>query len=91
MGLIQRVVEREGVATVGISTLMRYTEAVQAPRSIFLRWPMGHALGEPGFAPQQEVVLKNALDLAINAHEPGTIKKLPYRWRRYEDMGISKK
>lgn len=90
MGLIQRVVERQGISTVGVSTLMRYTEAVRPPRSIFLRWPMGHALGEPNFALQQTVVLKEALSLIEESSEEGVIKKLPYRWRRPEDMGLTR-
>jgi len=51
---------------------------------------MGHALGEPNFALQQTVVLKEALSLIEESSEEGVIKKLPYRWRRPEDMGLTR-
>lgn len=86
MGLIQREIEKQGIPTVGISIVRRFTEEVKAPRAVFLKWPMGHPLGEPGRPDQQTVVLKRTL-LALEAiREPGTIIDLPFRWKRYEDL-----
>ncbi|MEJ2038208.1 MAG: hypothetical protein P8X55_04665 [Desulfosarcinaceae bacterium] len=48
MGLIQRVIEQSGIATVSISIVRAYTEKVKPPRSVFLHWPFGHPLGEAG-------------------------------------------
>ncbi len=88
MGLIQREVERQGIPTVSISIVRRFTEETKAPRAVFLRWPMGHPLGEPFRKDQQMVVLKRALRALETVKEPGTIIDLPYRWRRYGDLLI---
>ncbi len=57
-----------------------------APRAVFVKWPMGHVLGEAGNVRQQRVVLGRALSALIEIKEAGTIIDLPYRWRRYEDL-----
>ena len=49
---------------------------------IYLHWPFGHALGEPGNVAQQRTVLHDMLSLAAVAPRPGLIVDLPYRWRR---------
>ena len=86
MGLIQRVIEASGISTIGISIVRKYTEQVKAPRSVFLKWPFGHPLGEPGRTDQQRRVLEDAFKALEEITEPGTIVDLPYRWKRYEDM-----
>ena len=53
---------------------------------MFVKWPMGHPLGEPGRAAQQTAVLRSAFKALVAAKGPGTIIDLPYRWRRYEDL-----
>ncbi len=87
MGLIQREIEREGIATVGISIVRDYSEKVQPPRTVALRWPFGHPLGEPGNKAQQRAVLFEALKALYRIREPGTIIDLPFRWKResYDD------
>jgi D-proline reductase (dithiol) PrdB len=82
VGLVQREIERAGIPTIGISIMRAYTEAVQPPRSVFLRWPYGHPLGEPGHVAQQRAVLRAALKALVEIRVPGTIVDLPYRWRR---------
>ena len=82
MGLIQREIERIGIATIGISIVREYSEKVQPPRTVFLRWPFGHPLGEPGNAQQQRAVVLEALRALYQIEEPGTIIDLPFRWRR---------
>ncbi|MEE9615146.1 MAG: hypothetical protein V3W31_09425 [Thermodesulfobacteriota bacterium] len=86
MGLIQREIERAGIPTISVSIVRKLTEEVKAPRAVFLRWPMGHPLGEPGRVDQQTVVVKRALEALEKIKEPGTIVDLPYRWRRYDDI-----
>ncbi|MBI5561552.1 MAG: hypothetical protein HY894_01670 [Deltaproteobacteria bacterium] len=82
MGLIQRAIEEAGVPAVGISIVRRFTEETKASRSVFVKWPMGHPLGEPGRADQQTAVLKRALSALESITAPGTIIDLPYRWKR---------
>jgi hypothetical protein len=55
---------------------------VKAPRMLYLHWPFGHALGEPGNALQQRTVLHDMLSLAQAAPSPGLVVDLPYRWKR---------
>ena len=87
MGLIQREIEKVGIATIGISIVREYSEKVKPPRTVFLRWPFGHPLGEPGNVPQQRAVVFEALRALYQIKQPGTIIDLPFRWRRdkYDD------
>ena len=82
MGLIQREIEEAGIPTIGISIVREYTEKVRPPRSVFLRWPFGHPLGEPGNAAQQRAVLLEVFKALYAIRSPGEIVDLPFRWRR---------
>ena len=70
------------MATVGISIVRKFTEEVRPPRSVFLKWPYGHPLGEPFNVKQQTAVIRKALSLIETAKEPGVIEDLPLRWRK---------
>jgi len=80
--LIQREIERVGIATVGITIVRAYTEKIKPPRSVALNWPFGHPLGEPGNRQQQRAVLLEALKALYGIKTPGAIIDLPFRWRR---------
>jgi D-proline reductase (dithiol) PrdB len=82
VGLIQREIERVGIPTIGISIVRKFTERVKPPRTIFLKWPFGHPLGEPFNLAQQHAVLRKAFDALYTTQEPGTIIDIPFRWRR---------
>lgn len=84
MGLIQRVVEQAGIATIGISIVREYSEQVKPPRTVFLRWPFGHPLGEPHHQAQQRQVMRDCLDKLYTIDTPGDIVDLPYVWRRHD-------
>ena len=56
--------------------------AARAPRFIYLHWPFGHALGEPGNVAQQRTILHDMLSMAAHAPRSGLVVELPYRWRR---------
>lgn len=86
MGLIQKAIEREGIPTVGVSIARRFTEEVRPPRSVFVKWPMGHPLGEPGRVDTQTAVIRAAFKVLVTSSVPGIIVDLPYRWKRYEDL-----
>ncbi len=80
--MIQRIIEKAGIATVSISIVRRYTEKVRPPRAVYLRWPFGHPLGEPGNVDQQAAVLGKALSVLRAAESPGTIVDPGWKWRR---------
>lgn len=86
MGLIQREIEKRGIPTISISIVRKFTEEIKPPRAVFLKWPLGHPLGEPHNVKQQMIVLKKTFEALMSIKEPGTIIDLNYRWRRYEDM-----
>ncbi len=87
MGLIQSEIERQGVATVGISIVRRFSEERKPPRTVVVKWPMGHPLGEPGNAGQQTALLKKAIEALETIKTPGAIIDLPYRWKERGDWG----
>lgn len=54
---------------------------MRPPRAVFVRWPFGHALGEPFNRAQHRTVIHTALQTLYHAC-PGQVVDLPYRWRR---------
>ena len=82
MGLIARAIERAGIPTVTVSLAKDLTESVGAPRALFLKWPLGHPMGEPEQKFQQQTVLFDALRLLIDADAAGIIAEPGYLWRR---------
>ena len=84
MGLVQRAIEAEGIPTVGISILKEVTQKVRPPRSVFLRYPFGHPLGEAFNVAQQRAILQDAITGLESITEPGTILEPGYRWRKHQ-------
>ena len=82
MGLLAREIEARGVTTVALALVKEVAVAAHAPRFLYLHWPFGHALGEPGNFAQQRTVLHDMLSMAVWAPRPGLVIDLPYRWRR---------
>ncbi len=64
------------------------TEEVGVSRAVFLKWPMGHPIGEPNFPRGQRVVIERAFDALKKIEEPGTIIDLPFRWKRRGDFEV---
>jgi len=82
VSLIARVVESYGISTVSLSLNRELSEKIGAPRTLYLRYPYGAPLGEPGNVNQQRAILKDMFAALETIEEPGTIIDLPYRWRR---------
>jgi D-proline reductase (dithiol) PrdB len=82
VGLIARVIEAAGIPTVCVIGLRDIAEQVRPPRTVHLRWPFGHPLGEPGNRAQQLSVIHYALEALTSISEPGTILDPGWRWRR---------
>jgi len=55
---------------------------VKPPRSIFLKWPFGHPLGEPFQVAQQRAVLTKAFEALQHIKTPGEIVDIPFRWKK---------
>ena len=84
MGLVAREIEAVGIATVAISLALEITQSVGVPRTLFVKWPLGHPLGEANASAQQRTMIFDALHLLLTATEPGVIAQPGYRWRRQE-------
>ena len=84
MGLVQREIEKAGIPTIGVSIVREYTEKVQPPRTVYVKWPFGHPLGEPGNVRQQRAVILEAFRVLYESAAPGEIVDLPFRWRRHD-------
>lgn len=82
MGLIARTIEASGIPTVCLIGLREIAEQVRPPRSVHLKWPFGHPLGEPGNRAQQLCVIQYALSALYTIAESGTILEPGWRWRR---------
>lgn len=70
------------MTTVALALVKEVAVAARAPRFLYLHWPFGHALGEPGNIDQQRTVLHDMLSMVLSAPRPGLVVDLPYRWRR---------
>ncbi len=84
MGLVAREIEAAGIPTVVISLALEITQNVGVPRALFVKWPLGHPLGEANAAAQQRTIIYDSLRLLLTATEPGVIAQPGYRWRRQE-------
>ena len=63
MGVLARVFEAAGLATVGISLVRRQAENIKAPRFLHCEFPLGRPLGKPGDAVFQTDVIRRAFGL----------------------------
>lgn len=84
VGLLARTIEAAGIPTVSISLVREVTARVRPPRALYLKWPFGHPLGEPGNVPQQRRVLWECFrDLRERPRERrGEVTDLALGWRR---------
>ena len=80
MGLVCRVAEAAGIATVCVSTGRDLTQQVKPPRSLFVNFPMGNNFGEPGNRAQQKAILVRALALIDEVQEGGYLEDWPEIW-----------
>ena len=82
VGLVQREVEQQGISTVGISISRRVSESVNPPRTYYLKYPFGHAMGEVFNRKQQKQIFLDCLKILETATTPGKIIDSKYRWKK---------
>ena len=80
MGLVCRVVELSGIATVYLGTGRDLTVQVKPPRALFVNFPMGNAFGKPCDTPMQTDILRACLKMASECTEGGALIDLPLTW-----------
>ena len=79
MGLVQRVLEADGIPTVSLSMIPEFTRAVGVPRLAGIAYPMSRPMGRPGDDRQREV-LRALLDLPISGRAPDAYVEVPFSW-----------
>jgi hypothetical protein len=81
VGLIQRVVEKAGMATISISLAKNITKNILPPRAVFPGFPLGHPIGFPANEKQQLWVLRSLLKYLQEIDSPGSLVELdPTGW-----------
>ncbi|HUY57693.1 MAG TPA: hypothetical protein VMV12_07670 [Candidatus Micrarchaeaceae archaeon] len=80
MGLLARVLERQGLVTVSITGARDITELVRPPRAAFLDYPLGNAVGRPDHPAEQRAICLSVLELPWGHGAPGTISDLGLVW-----------
>ncbi|RDI74003.1 hypothetical protein Gocc_2100 [Gaiella occulta] len=82
MGLLQRVFDRHGLATVSLSQVREITELVRPSLACLVEHPFGLTLGAVGDEATHRGVLRACLAEATRPHPAGTIVDLGFRWER---------
>jgi len=76
VGLIQRAVEKAGMATISVSLAKDITKNVLPPRAVFPGFPLGHPLGFPGRETQQLLLLRILLKYLQEIDSAGTFVEI---------------
>jgi len=85
VGLLQSVIEREGIPTVAVTFNADFTRLIGTPRALAVRFPYGAPFGDPRNRWLQTRVLREALSLFETATAPNTIVPSTYRWKQTRD------
>jgi hypothetical protein len=75
VGLIQRVIESEGMATISVSLSEQITRKVRPPRAFYPGFPLGHPMGFPGQRQRQLNLLHLLLKHLEELDSPGSLVK----------------
>lgn len=76
MSVLSRVIEEHGIATTTIAMVREHAERVKPPRTLFVPFFFGFALGKPNDPDYQHGVLKAALGL-LSAEEGPALEDFP--------------
>jgi hypothetical protein len=87
VGLIQRMAEEAGIPTISMGNAPDRMAHIKPPRALLVKFARGSMLGEPGNVQRQRRIILDALDSLQTMTEPGTIRELPYRWKRPDPEG----
>ena len=89
VGLVQNLLEAEGIACASVTLKPEITYGVKVSRAAYVRFPLGRPLGPAHRPDLQRKILENLLNLVTAFSRPiedpsrcGPIVQLPYRWRR---------
>lgn len=80
MGLVCRVLEEQGIATVYVATGRDLTALVRPPRALFVNHPMGNNFGRAEDVDTQTDILRAALAMVDSVTEGGALIDYPTTW-----------
>ena len=81
MGLLQRVFDEHGLATVSITQVREISELVKPSLACLVEHPFGLTLGAVGDHATHRAVLRACLAEAAQPHPAGTIVELGFHWQ----------
>jgi hypothetical protein len=82
VGLIQRTAEEAGIVTISMGNEAGRMAHIKPPRALIVKFARGSMFGEPGNVKRQRRIIMDALEALKTMTEPGTIRELPYQWKR---------
>ena len=82
MGLLQRIFDEHGLATVSLTQSREITELARPSLACLVEHPFGLTLGDIGDRATHRAVLEAALHAAERPHPAGTIVDLGFRWEK---------
>lgn len=80
MGLLQRVLDEHGLATISLTQVPEITELVKPSLACLVEHPFGLTLGAAGDEATHRAVLRACLAEATRPHPAGAIIDLGFRW-----------
>jgi hypothetical protein len=78
--VLARVIEAAGISTVVVTMMPYWSEKVGVPRTLGVEFPFGHPLGHATDRDEQLAVIREALRVLREAHEPGIVEHLEREW-----------
>jgi hypothetical protein len=85
VGLVCRLLEERGIATVYVATGRDLTDLVKPPRALFVNHPMGNNFGRAGDVATQTNILQAALTMIDSVERGGELIDYPTTWsERFE-------
>lgn len=72
--------DEAGLSTISLTLVKEITALVKPSRALFVEHPFGFTFGNLGERALQRRILLDCLQAAAEAHPPGAIIDLPYRW-----------
>jgi len=88
VGLIQRMIEAQGIATISVTLSKVITQKVRPPRSLFSGFPLGHPFGFPGQSSRQLQVIRLLLKHLKEIQVPGTIVELDLKYNDKHSVNL---
>ena len=74
--------EEAGIPTISMGNMPDRMAYIKPPRALLVKFARGSMFGEPGNVKRQRRIILDMLDALKTMIQPGTIRELPYKWKR---------